>query len=196
MTAHDAATWNAHFTIGKFDMTDAEFWAKRAEAAKRLRGDHDGPLPLPDPTDLVEWDGNMLMNGGVSLLWEYALGNGTSTADQTLTYLTNSRAAIGVGDSTTAEAATQNDLQAATNKLRKAMDTSYPTHSDGTSSGAKTFTFQSIFSNSDANWHWQEIAAFNSATAATGRMVDRVVQDMGTKTSSAVWTANLAVTIS
>jgi hypothetical protein len=39
---------------------------------------------------------------------------------------TNANARLGVGDSSAVFAATQTDLQAVTNKLRKAMDASYP----------------------------------------------------------------------
>lgn len=140
--------------------------------------------------------GNLLMYGGVSCLWQYALGNGTGTAGQTLTYLNNANAAIGAGDSNTAEAATQTDLQASTNKLRKAMDSTYPQHTDGTTSTNNTITLRSTFGTSDANFTWAECGIFNSATAATGRMINRKVQAIGLKTSavSRIVTATIAIT--
>jgi len=109
-----------------------------------------------NPFEVVEEEGNLLMYGGASCLWECLIGNGTGTAAQTLTYFNNSNACLGVGDSSTAEAATQTDLQAATNKLRKAMDATYPTHTDGTTSGAATVTFHSTFATTDANFAWNE----------------------------------------
>jgi len=147
-----------------------------------------------DPYDVIEGEGNQLMFGGVSILWQFALGNGTTTADQTLTYLNNARAALGVGDSTTATARTQNDLQAATNKFRKAMDATYPQHTDATTAGADTITFRSSFATGEANFAWQEWAVFNSATAATGRMLNRKVESLGTK-SSGTWTLTVTIQI-
>jgi len=92
----------------------------------------------PDPYESLRVEGNLLLFGGASTLWEFAAGNGTATAGQNLTYLNNAQAALGVGDSTTAEAATQTDLAAASNKLRKGMDATYPLHTDG--SASKTIT--------------------------------------------------------
>lgn len=147
------------------------------------------------PYDMAEHEGNLLMYGGASVQWQTLIGNGTTTADQALTYFSNARAAIGVGDSTTAAAATQTDMQAATNKLRKAMDATYPTHTDATTSGAASIAFRSTFGTSEANFAWQEWGVFNSATAATGRMLNRKVESNGTKASGSSWqiTATLSL---
>lgn len=134
--------------------------------------------------------GNLLMYGGASCLWQCLIGNGTSTAGQALTFFSNARAALGVGDSTTAAAATQTDLQAATNKVRVGMDSGYPSHTDGASSGAATLTARSTFDTSTANHRWREWGFFNSATAATGRMLNRKVEDLdggSAKTSAQTW---------
>jgi hypothetical protein len=147
------------------------------------------------PDEVVEHEGNLLMYGGVSCLWQTLIGNGTATAGQSLTYFSNANAAIGVGDSSTAAAATQTDLQASTNKLRVAMNSSYPTHTDGVSSGAATITFQSSFGTTQANYAWAEVAIFNSATAGIGRMLNRLVQSFGTK-SGGTWSMTVTVTIS
>src|SRR5690349_9818566 len=61
------------------------------------------------PYEVIEQEGNLLMYGGASCLWQCLIGNGTGTAAQTLTYFNNSNAYLGVGDSTTAAAATQTD---------------------------------------------------------------------------------------
>jgi hypothetical protein len=110
-------------------------------------------------------------------------GSGTTFA--------NANAYIGVGDSTTAFAATQTDLQAATNKLRKAMDASFPTNPP---SPANRITARSTFGTTDANFHWQEIGLFNAASAGT--MLNRLVTDLGTKTSAATWQVTLTVDFS
>lgn len=152
----------------------AEFTAEQQLAALVAQG--------LTPYDVLNRENNLLMYGGASVLWQTLLGNGTSTASQALTYFNNANAAIGVGDSSTAAAATQTDLQASTNKLRKAMDSTYPQHTDATTSGAASAAFKSTFGSSDANYAWAEWGVFNSPTAATGRMYDRKVESLGTKT--------------
>lgn len=171
---HEAAQWRCHITLAKF-------WGNW--------------VPELEPYDVLEWDGNILVYGGVSVLWQSLIGNGTGTAGQALTFFNAANAAIGVGDSTTAAAATQTDLQAATNKLRKAVDTGYPAHTDGVVVGAKTITFRSTFDTTQANWSWQEAAVFNSPTLGTGRMLNRKVQDMGTKTSASSFQITFAIDI-
>jgi hypothetical protein len=145
--------------------------------------------------EVDEREGNLLMYGGASCLWQCLIGNGTATAGQSLTYFNNSQAAIGVGDSSTAAAATQTNVQAASNKLRVAMDATYPQHTDATTSGAASIAFRSTFSTSQANFAWQEWAVFNSATDATGRMLQRKVESLGTKTSSSTWTLTVTLTL-
>jgi hypothetical protein len=135
------------------------------------------------------------MYGGASVQWQTLLGNGTATAGQALTYFNNAQAAIGVGDSTTAAAATQTDLQAATNKLRVGMDATYPQHTDGTTSGSASAVFRSTFSTAQANWAWQEWVVANSATAGTGRILNRKVESLGTKTSAASWQMTVTLTL-
>lgn len=95
------------------------------------------------------------------------------------TYLNASNAYLGVGDSSTAFSAAHTDLQAATNKLRKGMEPSYPTRSSG------AVTFRSLFGTSEANFTWNEWGTFNASTA--GVMWQRKVEALGTKTSSQSW---------
>ena len=103
------------------------------------------------------------------------------------TAFNNANSYIGVGDSTTAFAATQTDLQAATNKLRKAMDATYPTLA------ANVMTFRSTFATTDANFAWQEWGIFNASTAGT--MMNRKVEALGTKTSAQTWQLTLTITL-
>lgn len=148
------------------------------------------------PFETIERVGNLLVIGGASVQWQTLLGNGTTTASQALTYFNNANAAIGVGDSTTAAADTQTDMQAATNKLRRGMDATYPLHTDTTgTAGSKSVIFRSTFATSDANWAWQEWGVFNSPTAATGRMLNRKVESLGTKTSAATWVITVTLSL-
>jgi len=102
-----------------------------------------------------------------------------STVAAASTPFNNANSYIGVGDSTTAYAAGQTDLVAATNKMRKAMDATYP------QIATNVVTFRSTFATTDANWAWQEWGVFNAAAAGT--MLNRKVESLGTKTSAQTW---------
>lgn len=144
------------------------------------------PIDGLEPYEVIDSDGNLLVFGGASALWERLIGTGVTAFD-------NTNAFLGVGDSSTAAANTQTDLQASTNKLRKAMDATYPQHTDGTgSSGNASITFKSTFASSDANFAWAEWALFNASTS--GRMLNRKAESHGTKASGDTWA--LTVTLS
>jgi len=146
-----------------------------------------------EPYEVVEGAGNLLMYGGASCIWECLIGNGTSSSGQNLTYFSSANAALGVGDSSTAEAATQTDLQASSNKTRKSATVS---HTDGTSSGSATVTFTATFGTSDANYQWSEWIVGNSTTGGTGRILNRKVVALGTKTSAASWQLQVSISLS
>jgi hypothetical protein len=74
--------------------------------------------------------GNILLVGGVASIWQMAIGNGSATPGNALCYINNANATIGVGDSSTTEVYTQQDLVAATNKFYQGMDASYPLTTD------------------------------------------------------------------
>lgn len=114
-----------------------------------------------------------LTNAGATLIASALLGDGL------VAILNNANAFLGVGDSNTAFATSQTDLQAASNKLRKVMDATYPQRS-----GA-VLTLRSTFSTSEANFAWQEWAVFNASSGST--MFSRKVESLGTKTSSQSW---------
>lgn len=103
------------------------------------------------------------------------------------TFLNSSNAHLGVGDSNTAFSAAQTDLQAATNKLRKAMEASYPTRSSG------ALTFRSLFGTSEGNFAWQEWAVFNASSSGT--MFSRKVESLGTKTNTQSWQLTATITV-
>lgn len=145
------------------------------------------PVSGLKPYEVLERDGNLLMYGGASALF-HRLTGGTS-----VTAFDNTNAYIGVGDSTTAAAATQTDLQAATNKLRKAQDATYPQHSDGTVVGSSSVVYRSTFGTSDANFAWQEWAIFNASTV--GRMLNRKVESFGTKSAGTSWVFTITLSL-
>lgn len=120
---------------------------------------------------------------GTNAYRDYLAGLTTGTG----TAFNNANSYIGVGDSTTAFAATQTDLQASTNKLRKAMDATYPQVT------TNTITFRSTFATTDANFAWQEWGVFNASSAGT--MMNRKVESLGTKTSAQTWQFTVTNTI-
>jgi hypothetical protein len=103
------------------------------------------------------------------------------------TFFDNSNAYLGVGDSTTAFAAAQTNLQAATNKVRKAMEASYPQRA------GNVLTYRSLFGTSDANFDWEEWGLFNHSSA--GVMLSRKVEDLGTKADTQSWQLTAEITV-
>lgn len=103
------------------------------------------------------------------------------------TFFDNSNAHLAVGDSTDAFDAADTDLQAVTNKLRKAMEATYPQITDN------VITFRSLYSTAQANFAWDEWGTFNAAAAGT--MLNRKVEALGTKTSAAAWQLTVELTV-
>ena len=106
---------------------------------------------------------------------------------EAFTSFAHANARIGVGDSSAAFGASQTDLQASTNKLRKAMEAAYPTRA------GNALTFRSIFGTSEGNFAWNEWGVFNAASAGT--MLNRIVASLGTKTSAQSWQLTVTVTV-
>ncbi len=130
-----------------------------------------------------------LTTAGRDYITAAIIGDDTGTADQALTTFNNANAALGVGDSSTAFAAAQTDLQAATNKLRKGMEATYPTRA------TNVLTFRSQFIDGEAEFAWNEVGVFNSPDAATGTMLCRTVSSLGTKGADSVWELTHTVTL-
>lgn len=143
--------------------------------------DNDEVYKAGTPSAVEVYDGNLLLNEGITELLTLLVGGGGTAYN-------NANARIGVGDSSTAEDATQTDLQATTNKLYKAMDATYPQVS------GQTVTFRATFGADDANFAWNEITVDNGSTVAIN--LNRKVQNMGTKVNPATWVVSLQITIS
>jgi hypothetical protein len=154
---------------------------------------------LAIPYEDTDWLENLLTIGGASIQWQTLIGNGTATAAQPLTFYNNGNARLAVGDSSTAAADTQTNVQAVTNKLANAMDATYPLHTDSTgTAGSKSVAFRSTFATTDANFAWNEWALLNGALGGGNtRMLNRAAGAglLGTKVSSATWvlTATLSL---
>lgn len=120
-----------------------------------------------------------LVDAGRNIMVQLTTGASTAHFDNANSY-------IGVGDSATAHAVGQTDLQAASNKMRKAMDATYP------SGGSNVITFRSTFATGDANWAWNEWGVFNASSAGT--MLNRKVESLGTKTGTQTWQFTVTLT--
>ena len=136
-----------------------------------LRGDK--------PIDIQEMR-NIYVNAGGALLLDLLIGGGG-------TVYSNANAYIGIGNGTTAPAASQTDLQGAS-KTRKAMEATFPSRS------GQVMTFRSLFGTSDANYAWEEIALFNASTAGT-MMCRALVSSPFTKTAGLSITATYTLTV-
>jgi hypothetical protein len=123
---------------------------------------------------------NLFLNSGINEIWKLVTGNGG-------TAFTNATAQIGVGDSTTAESATQTDLQATTNKTYKGMDSGYPTSGTG-----QQAVFKATFGGSDANYSWNEFVIKN---ATSGVCLNRKVSNQGTKASGQTWVITVTLSL-
>lgn len=128
-------------------------------------------------------EGNLLLNEGIGELWDLTCGLGAPTA------FDNSNAQIGVGSSNTAESAAHTGLQAATDKLYKAMESGYPQRS------GQTVTWRAVFGSGDANFAWNEFSVANGSSDSA-KNLNRKVSAQGTKASGQTWTLDLAITLS
>ena len=105
------------------------------------------------------------------------------------------RLGLGVGNSATAEAATQTDLQAAAgagNRQFKLMNVSFPSRS------AQTLSFQSDYTSGEANFVWNEWCIDSgtaTGTTVTAPILNRKVASLGTK-ATGTWTLTATVTLS
>lgn len=162
-------TWQVKWTIRKFHGDiDADY-------SKWLKGE-------AQPFEVSEVADNLLLNEGIQLLLDLLIGAGGTAYN-------NTNARLGVGDSSTAESASQTALQAATNKAWAGMEATYP------SRASQTVTWRAVFGTSAANFAWNEFTIVNAADD-TGTNLNRKVSSQGTKASGQTWTLDMTLTIS
>jgi hypothetical protein len=145
-----------------------------------------------DPYASLEVEGNALTTNGLGNLTNLLTG-GTTTP-----VISTTRGFVCVGDSSTAFAAAQTDLQAASNKYYNVIDGSGVTRVTTTVTN-DTVQCVSTFGTSVGNFAWAEWAIGSStggtvtagttlAGTATGAFIyNRRVASMGTKASGASW---------
>lgn len=174
----------------------AEKWSEEAcdFAREKFWLPKDAPVSselLRRITSAEEFDeipGNLLVNVGIQRLEDQLIGATTSP-------LNNTNCRLGVGNSATAEAATQTDLSAAAgagNRQFKLMNATFP------SRATQVISFQSDFTSGEANFVWNEWCADNgnaNGTTVGTVMLNRKVASLGTK-ATGTWTLTGTLTIS
>lgn len=171
MQKQELANWLCRYRLTKYRQDIEPYRGKETEFHE-----------LFTPYEVIEGEGNCLLNSGIDEIWDLVTGV-SSGADH---IFDNAHAQIGVGDSDTAADATQTDLQAASNKTYKGMESSYPT------STSQKATFKASFGDSEANYAWNEWVVKQSTSAIC---LNRKVENLGTK-SSGTWTLEVDITLS
>lgn len=189
----DALTWRSLWVCEQWSEEACDF----ARRKLGLAGDADVASAalrslVGGPELVQEVAGNLLLNEGIARLLDLLIGAGGVAFNNANSY-------TGVGDSATAEAATQTELQAtqaAANRFYKAMNATYPSRTN------QTVSFQSDFATSEANFAWNEWTVAAGATTASGSgflvgttNLNRKVAALGTK-ASGTWTLLTQITIS
>lgn len=192
MTMQDSLLWTPIVRVIKYNSdTVADLIAElgKEPCGSELRAMEDEGRIAPD--EVVEVEGNALVNTGLQRLGDLIIGTGQA--------FTTTRGVSGVGNGTAATTSGMTALQGAS-QLYKALDGA-PTSVTGVLSAATTY------GTSEANFAWEEwcwaiatatpvtSATFNTATTS-GIMVNRKAQALGTKASGAVWTLQATITLS
>lgn len=189
MIATDSILWRPVVTVEKYDDEQTAWVAARSGVISPLGADFDALGVKPYET--VVAPGNLLTTAGLQRLTNLLIGAGG-------TALTATTARLGVGNSATAAAVGQTDLQASagsSNRYFMPMDATYPTAVNG------VVTLKSTFATGDGNFQWSEWCAdIGTATVTAGAtvnalMLNRAVQSLGTKVSGS-WVLTSTITIS
>lgn len=189
LAAGDSIRWAPRVQVDKYD-PEAVAWLTRQLGRKPLGADYDDACITP--YQIVEAEGNLLTTAGLQRLTNLLIGAGGQA-------LTNTAARLGAGNSSTAAAVGQTDLQAAagsTNRWFQPMDATYPTAVNG------VVTLKSTFASADGNFVWAEWGSdIGTPTVAAGAVVsatllNRAVQALGTKASGSSWVLTATITLS
>lgn len=171
MRKQELANWLCRYRLSKYH-----------QDIEPYRGREDEFHQLFKPYEVIEGEGNCLLNTGIDEIWDLVTGAVSGASH----IFDNAAAQIGVGDSTTAADATQTDLQAATNKTYKGMESGYPT------STSQKATFKASFGASEANYAWEEWVVKQSTSSIC---LNRKVESLGTK-STGTWTLEVEISLS
>jgi hypothetical protein len=170
MEKQDTARWLCRYRLSKYHEDIGAYRGREAEFHERFQ-----------PYEVIEGEGNCLLNSGINEMWDLITGEVSGSGH----IFDNTTAQIGVGDSSTAADPSQTDLQG-TNKTYQGMEGGYPTSTN------QKATFKASFGESEANYAWNEWVV-KQATSA--KCLNRKVENLGTK-SSGTWTLEVSITLS
>ena len=157
-------------------------WASEADKKAGKIYSKKEALKLFGVPQFTSFERNCLLNEGINEFF-------TLVCSASGTKFDNTNAQTGVGDSTVAEAVTQTDLQAATNKAYVGMMAGFPTY--GTDQKA---IWKSSYDGNTANYAWQEFIVRNGATAL--KDICRKVSSQGNKAVNQVWELSISISLS
>lgn len=186
--------WNTVAVVEKYRPEDIDVWTEKRRHAglrglvsRRARVTCSKPKAGARPIQVKTSLHNLLLNAGIQRLQNKFIGAAGQVYDAT-----HSR--IGVGNSSTAAAATQTDLQAAAgsgNRQFKLVD-------QGPTLSAQTLTWRATFASGEAQFVWNEWGVDEGTadgTTVAASMLNRKVANPGTK-GAAVWVFTVTTTIS
>jgi hypothetical protein len=185
--SHDLVSWRTTWHVDKFDASDLTMSRKLDIPEPRVQL-ADIKAAGIKPYEEVNGEHNLLLNAGITRILNLLIGAGG-------TAFNNANTRVGVGNSSTAEAAGQTDLQAAagsSNRYFNMADASNPSVS------GQTMTVVSTFASANGNFTWSEWGIDNGSTAGTtvtAPLLNRRVAAMGTKTSGATWALTVTITL-
>jgi len=182
---HESVKWTVGATVEKWSPEQVQ-----AATAELGHAPSAAELAAFTPPETIGSDGNLLTTAGLTRIMTLITGTGQAATP------TSTR--LGVGNSATAEAVGQTDLQAAAgaaNRYFMTMDGGYP------SVAAGVLTARAVFGTGDANFAWAEWGLdIGTPTVAAGTTVNAVllnrkVASLGTKVAGSVWTLTTTITL-
>lgn len=170
------ANWQMRARLLKYheDITPFALEGREAEFHKLFK-----------PYEVIEQEGNCLLNTGIDKIWDLVTG-AVSGADHIYDGPAgNDKTQIGVGSDNTGAQATDTDLIDGS-PTYKTMEAGYPT------STSQKATFKASFGSGDANEAWEEWVVKQVTSAVC---LNRKVESLGTK-STGTWTLEVDITLS
>lgn len=190
MSEHlDGLKWRAHARVDKYTR-DQIAWVQGRTGV--LVPQADLLAAHLTPVEVSEEAGNLLTTAGLTRMCSLIVGGGGQA-------MTNTATRLGVGNSNTAAAVGQTDLQASagsSNRYFMTMDATYPS-----ASGA-VITAKSTFASADGNFAWEEwgldigTPTVSAGTTVNATLANRKVASLGTKVSGATWALTVTITLS
>ena len=188
MKVNQGIKWWPKVLVEKYD-DDQVAWVSRQSGVKVPQGTL--LRSLVKPYAVAESEGNLLTTAGLNRMTSLIIAAGGQAG-------TNTAARIGVGNSATAAAIGQTDLQAAAgaaNRWFQIMDATFPTQANG------VITYKATWATGDGNFVWNEwgvdigTPTVTSSAVVNANMFNRAVASLGTKVSGS-WVLTATITIS